>query len=554
MRAIAVYSDVDRDALHVRAADAAYPIGPAAPRESYLNAARIIEVAKRSGCDAVHPGYGFLSENADFAQAVADTGLVFVGPPAKVQRLLGEKTAARRLAREADVPVAEGTEPLRDAAAARAAAKKIGYPVLLKPAGGGGGKGMRIVGRDEDFDAAWRGATGEATAAFGAPALYLERQITNARHVEMQILADAHGKVVWLGERDCSIQRRHQKLIEESPGPGVTEGLRAKLGAAAVRIAERARYVNAGTVEFLVDASRGADAPFYFLEMNTRLQVEHPVTEQVTGLDLVRAQLLVASGEPLPWTQDAIHQRGHAIEARVYAEDPANGFLPQAGTLLRYHEPQWPGVRIDSGVAPGSEVSIYYDPMMAKVIATAETRDLATARLIVALRELEIAGLRTNVPFVVRVLATEAFRNGSIDTAFLDREGEAIAVTINQSAITQSPSIPNQSAIRNPQSSIRYDPWDGDARLVRAARSDEPARRRAARATPGQTLVAPMPATVLKIPVKAGDAVKKGDTVVVLEAMKMELPVRAPADGTVGAVRCREGELVPADATLIEFS
>src|SRR5438132_503104 len=339
---IAVYSDADRDALHVRVADAAYPIGPAAARESYLNAARIIEVAKRSGCDAVHPGYGFLSENADFAQAVADAGLVFVGPPAKVQRLLGEKTAARRLAREVEVPVAKGTEPLRDAVAARQAAKEIGYPVLLKPAGGGGGKGMRVVARDEGFDAAWRGATGEATAAFGQPALYLERQIMNARHVEMQILADGHGTVVWLGERDCSIQRRHQKLIEESPGPSVTEELRAKLGAAAVRIAKRAGYVNAGTVEFLVEAY----GQFNFLEVNTRLQVEHPVTEMVTGIDLVALQLRIAGGEPLPFTQDQIERRGAAIECRITAEDPFAVFVPASGRVAVVPEPARPGLRL----------------------------------------------------------------------------------------------------------------------------------------------------------------------------------------------------------------
>ena len=403
--------------MHVRAADAAYPIGPAAPRESYLNAARIIEVAKRSGCDAIHPGYGFLSENADFAQAVANAGLVFVGPPAKVQRLLGEKTAARRLAREANVPVAAGTEPLRDAAAARTAAKEIGYPVLLKPAGGGGGKGMRVVTRDEEFDAAWKGATGEATAAFGAPALYLERLIRNARHVEMQILADSHGKVVWLGERDCSIQRRHQKLIEESPGPGVTEELRAKLGAAAVRIAERAGYVNAGTVEFLVDAG----GHFNFLEVNTRLQVEHPVTEMVTGLDLVTMQLRIAAGEPLRLTQDEITTHGVAIECRITAEDPFAGFVPASGRVALVREPAGPGIRVDSALFSGMTVPSEYDSLLAKVIAHGRDREEAMARMRRALEEMRVAGIPTSLPFHRAALFEQDFIAGRYDTDFVSR-------------------------------------------------------------------------------------------------------------------------------------
>ena len=426
-----MYSDADRDALHVRAADAAYSIGAAAPRESYLNAPRIIEVAKRSRCDAIHPGYGFLSENADFAQAVADAGLVFVGPPAKVQRLLGEKTAARRLAREVGVPVAEGTEPLRDAAAARTAAKKIGYPVLLKPAGGGGGKGMRVVARDEDFEAAWRGATGEATAAFGAPALYLERQITKARHVEMQILADGHGNVVWLGERDCSIQRRHQKLIEESPGPSVNEDLRAKLGAAAVRIAERAEYVNAGTVEFLVEAN----GFFNFLEVNTRLQVEHPVTEMVTGFDLVALQLRIAAGEPLPFTQDQIARRGAAIECRITAEDPFAGFVPASGRVALVREPAGPGIRVDSALFSGMTVPSEYDSLLAKVIAYGSDREEAIARMRRALEEMRVAGIPTSLPFHRAALYEQDFITGRYDTDFVSRWDPKKAPDLTDSAI-----------------------------------------------------------------------------------------------------------------------
>jgi acetyl/propionyl-CoA carboxylase alpha subunit len=411
-----VYSDVDRDALHVRAADAAYPIGPAAPRESYLNAARLIEVAKRSGCEAIHPGYGFLSESWEFAQAVVDAGLIFVGPPASVQRTLGEKTAARRLAQSVDVPVAQGTEALPSLAAAHEAARKIGYPVLLKPAGGGGGKGMRTVRREEDLDAAWRGATGEATTAFGLATLYLEQAITPARHIEMQILADAHGNVVWLGERDCSVQRRHQKLIEETPGPWVDERLREQLGAAAVRIAKRAGYQNAGTVEFLVDHGNR----FYFLEVNTRLQVEHPVTEMVTGLDLVALQLAIAAGAPLPFAQAEVVRRGAAIECRITAEDPAAGFLPASGGVIALvREPSGPGIRVDSALYAGMTVATEYDPLLAKVIAHGRDRVEAIARMRRALEEMRIAGIPTSLPFHRSALFHQLFITGRYDTGFL---------------------------------------------------------------------------------------------------------------------------------------
>ena len=377
----------------------------------------------------------------------------------------------------------------------------------------------------------------------------------------MQIFADDHGHVMHLFERDCSVQRRHQKVIEESPSPALTPALRARMTTAAVAVARAANYRNAGTIEFLVDG----DA-FYFLEMNTRLQVEHPVTEAVTGVDLVRAQLLVASGEPLPWTPDTISQRGHAIEARIYAEDPAQGFLPQAGRLTRYREPGRPGVRVDSGVVEGGEISVYYDPMIAKVIALAETRALAIARLVAALGEFEIDGIRTNRAFLVAVLESPAFRDGALDTAFLDREGAAFAesaVGSRQSAV-RNPQLGIESAINpqsatesaiNPQSAIRnpqYDPWASDAQTAKAAVAPK-ARRRSASAS-GQALISPMPATVIKVQVSPGDAVKKGDVVIVLEAMKMELPLRARGDGIVSAVRCREGELVSADATLVEFS
>ena len=384
-------------------------------------------MAKRSGCEAIHPGYGFLSENADFAQAVVDAGLVFVGPPASVQRALGEKTAARRLAQSVDVPVALGTEPLRDLAAAHEAAGKIGYPVLLKPAGGGGGKGMRTVRREEDLDAAWQGATGEATTAFGQAALYLEQAIMSARHVEMQILADGHGSVVWLGERDCSVQLRHQKPIEETPGPWVDERLREQLGEAAVRIAKKAGYRNAGTDEFLVDHG----GRFYFLEVNTRLQVEHPVTEMVTGLDLVALQLAIASGEPLPFAQADIVRRGAAVECRITAEDPAAGFLPASGVIALVREPAGPGIRVDSALFTGMTVATEYDPLLAKVIAHGRDRVEAIARMRRALEEMRIAGIPTSLSFHRFALFDELFITGRYDTSFLvqweDRKRDELA-------------------------------------------------------------------------------------------------------------------------------
>jgi acetyl-CoA carboxylase biotin carboxylase subunit len=411
-----VYSDIDRASPHVRAADEAYPIGGASPRESYLNIERIVAVAKRAGCDAVHPGYGFLSENADFADAVAAAGIAFVGPPGSVQRALGEKTSARRLAAKAGVPVAEGTmQPLRDEADARAVAERIGYPVLLKPAGGGGGKGMRIVRSAAELPAAWRASTGEATTAFGAPALLMERLIQPARHIEVQIIADTSGHVVWLGERDCSIQRRHQKLIEETPGPGVDDALRARLGAAAVKVAAAAQYVSAGTAEFLV----APDGTFVFLEMNTRLQVEHPVTEVVTGLDLVALQLRVAAGERLPFEQDGVTRTGAAIELRITAEDPFAGFLPQGGRVDFVREPSGPGIRMDSALAAPLTVPTDYDPLLAKLIAWGPDRAAAIARARRAAREMIVAGLPTSLPFHSFVLAEPDFAAGRYDTDYV---------------------------------------------------------------------------------------------------------------------------------------
>lgn len=416
IRTVAVYSDVDRGAMHVRMADEAYLIGTAPPADSYLRIERIVEVAKRTRCDAVHPGYGFLAENADFARAVADAGLVFVGPPAGVQRSLGSKTEARRIAARVGVPVAEGTmDAVTDVVEARSVAERIGYPIMLKPAGGGGGKGMRIVRSADELDGAWRAATGEATTAFGAPALLIERFIERGRHIEMQILADAHGNVVWLGERDCSIQRRHQKLIEETPGPSVDEPLRGRLADAAIRIARAAGYVNAGTCEFLV----APDGSFVFLEVNTRLQVEHPVTEMVTGLDLVALQLRVAMGERLPFEQDQIARNGVAIECRITAENARAGFLPAGGRVDLVRSPSGPGIRVDSALETGAWVPSEYDPLVAKVIAHGREREEALERLRRALRETIVAGPPTSIPFHSHALGEADFSAGRYDTGYV---------------------------------------------------------------------------------------------------------------------------------------
>jgi acetyl-CoA/propionyl-CoA carboxylase biotin carboxyl carrier protein len=469
---VAVYSSIDAGTPHVLEADRTVAIGPAAAAESYLSIPRILDAARASGADGVHPGYGFLAENAAFADACTRAGLVFVGPPADVIARMGSKIEARRLVAAAGVPVVPGETPSDQSDhGIRIAIDRVGWPALIKASAGGGGKGMRLVHAAREIADAIPSARREAIAAFADGTLYVERLVEKARHVEVQIVADNRGHVVHLFERECSVQRRHQKVIEESPSPALTSALRARMTEAAVQAARAAGYRNAGTIEFLVDLSPpGDDASFYFLEMNTRLQVEHPVTEQVTGVDLVRAQILVAAGEPLPWTQDALVQRGHAIEARVYAEDPALGFLPQAGRLLLYREPRLPGVRIDSGVVEGADVSIHYDPMIAKVIALAETRSLAIGRLAAALRAFPILGIQTNVAFLLRIVDHPAFRDGTVDTGFLDREGAALAavdldavpdfVRAAAAAAERDVAAPDRSAIPNPQSATTsWDPW-----------------------------------------------------------------------------------------------
>jgi acetyl-CoA carboxylase biotin carboxylase subunit len=430
IESVAVYSDADDMARHVRAADVAVRLGPAPASESYLNIAAVIDAARRSGADAVHPGYGFLSERAAFAEACAAAGLIFVGPPAEAIARMGSKIDARRLMEQAGVPVVPGRTP-RDQgdAGIASAATEIGLPVLIKASAGGGGKGMRAAHDAKALAEAIPAARREALSAFGDGTLYVERLIQRPRHVEIQIFADTHGHAVHLFERECSLQRRHQKIVEESPSPALTPAVRRRMGEAAVAAANTAGYRNAGTIEFLLEG-RGDAAKFYFLEMNTRLQVEHPVTELVTGTDLVRAQLMVAMGQPLPWGQDDLVQRGHAIECRVYAEDPASGFLPQAGRLLLYREPSGPGIRVDSGVEEGTDVPVHYDPMLAKVIAYAGTREEAAARAVAALRGFPILGVRTNVAFLIKTLQHPAFRAGDLHTGFVEEHAADLMATL----------------------------------------------------------------------------------------------------------------------------
>ena len=420
---VAVYSDVDRAALHVAAADEAYRLGPAPAAESYLRGDLILDIARRTGVDAIHPGYGFLSENADFADACADAGLIFIGPPASAMRALGSKTLARQAADRAGMPRVPGSvKGLANQAEALSVAAGIGYPVMLKAAAGGGGKGMRAVHSAGELGAAFEAASSEALRAFGSGEVYLEKLIERPRHIEIQLIADQHGHCLYLGERECSVQRRHQKVIEEAPSPVVSPDLRRRMGEAAAKLALSAGYTNAGTVEFLVACdTKGMPVDFYFLEMNTRLQVEHPVTELVTGLDLVRLQILVAEGRELPLTQPDIHLRGHAIECRIYAEDPANNFFPSPGLITRLERPSGPGIREDCGVYAGWTVPLDYDPMLSKLITYGDTREAAIDRMLAALDAYFVGGIETNLALFQRILRDEDFRAARIDTGYLER-------------------------------------------------------------------------------------------------------------------------------------
>lgn len=418
IQTVAVFSEADRNALHVRFADEAVCIGPPPSAQSYLVMDKIIQAALQTKSDAIHPGYGFLSENEDFAAKVREAGLIFIGPSPESIELMGSKLAAKAAVAKFNVPLVPGTsEPISDIKAAKKISKEIGYPILIKASAGGGGKGMRIVETEADFENQMERAVSEATSAFGDGSVFIEKYVTQPRHIEFQIFGDQHGNVVHLFERECSIQRRHQKVIEEAPSSILTPALRKQMGEAAVNVAKAAKYYNAGTVEFIVDENKN----FYFLEMNTRLQVEHPVTELISGLDLVKLQIKVAEGEKLPFKQEDLTLRGHAIEVRVYAEDPANNFLPDIGTLKTYKRPQGHGIRVDDGFEQGMTVPFYYDPMIAKMICHDETRERAIEKTIRAIDEYEITGLETTLGFCRFVMTHEAFRSGNFDTKFVEK-------------------------------------------------------------------------------------------------------------------------------------
>jgi acetyl-CoA carboxylase biotin carboxylase subunit len=492
LRAVAVYSEVDRLAPHVLLADAAVCIGPATARDSYLRVEGLIEAARATGAGAVHPGYGFLSERAFFAQAVEDAGLVFVGPRSATIEAMGDKTEARRRMRDAGVPIVPGmVEPVADVEAALAAADEVGFPLLLKAAAGGGGKGMRVVDDASGLPGAFESAAREASAAFGDGSVYLERYLDRPRHIEIQVLGDAHGNLVHLGERECSVQRRHQKLVEEAPSPALDDAMRAAMGDAAVRAARAVDYRGAGTVEFLYQ-----DGAFHFLEMNTRIQVEHPVTELVTGLDLVVWQLRVAAGEPLSFAQEDVHLRGHAIECRITAEDPSHGFLPATGTVDRLEVPTGPGVRWDGGIAEGSEVGLHYDPLLGKLIVHGSDRDAAMARLARALDELVIVGVETCTDVHRRIVRDADFRAGNLSIRFLEEhphvlgagqgsEPAASALPASDEARTRAAAVAAallEDAHRRrltPAAEYRADPSsDADARLTAWQSAGWPWRRR----------------------------------------------------------------------------
>ncbi|RVT52288.1 acetyl/propionyl/methylcrotonyl-CoA carboxylase subunit alpha [Rubrivivax albus] len=642
VRTVAVYSDADANARHVAACDEAVHIGSAPARDSYLRWQRILEAAQATGAQAVHPGYGFLSENEDFAQACAAAGLVFIGPPPKAIAAMGSKAAAKALMEKAGVPLVPGYHgDDNDPALLAREAERIGYPVLIKASAGGGGKGMRRVERAADFADALASCQREAKASFGSDHVLVERYVTRPRHIEIQVFADTQGRCVHLFERDCSVQRRHQKVFEEAPAPGMSEARRAEMGAAAVAAAQAVGYVGAGTVEFIAEELDDGDIRFYFMEMNTRLQVEHPVTEAITGLDLVEWQLRVAAGEPLPKAQAELAIRGHAIEARICAENPDANFLPATGAL---HVARWPAhvafarspddgrlPRIDRGFDEGDAISPWYDSMIAKLIVWGETRAQALARLDAALRDTHIVGLQTNVAFLRRVVNTRAFATADLDTALIERERPALfeappladeVAAAGVAALAQA----EERALEDADPFSRRDGWRlhggarrrfdldiggravvahltrlhdgatvlelGDARWPFAAthlgagahdltlgerrlrlsvyRQGERIAvfapegsvvltevDRLAHAGDGAAegrLTAPMPGKVISLAVKAGDAVKQGQAVAVMEAMKMEHTLHAPRDGTVGELLCGVGDQVAEGAELIRMT
>jgi acetyl-CoA/propionyl-CoA carboxylase biotin carboxyl carrier protein len=544
---VAVYSDADRGALHASYADEAYAIGGRAAAESYLDVARLLDVAARSGAEAVHPGYGFLAENAAFARAVEAAGLVWIGPPPEAIEAMGTKTTARALMRDAGVPIIPGTtEPVASANEVRAIADELGYPVLVKAAAGGGGKGMKVVATSDDVVAAFESARREGAAYFADPSVYVERYLEDPRHVEVQVLADAHGNVIHLGERDCTIQRRHQKLVEETPSPAVTPELRERIGQIAVDAARAVGYRSAGTIEGLL----APDGAYYFMEMNTRIQVEHTVTELVTGLDLVREQVLIAAGQPLSLRQHDVELRGHAIECRINAEDPSAGFLPSPGRITSYREPAGPGVRVDSGVTAGSEVAALYDPLLAKVIVHDVDRERARRRMLRALAEFELVGVKSLLGFHQALLSHPCFAAAAtcrdvVDSAELAEAAEQFSHPATTVAATADGSLSAQTTMAE---------VDGRRVEVRVLRPEPGyralARRRRERAAGARrghgadVIVSPMQGTVLEVRVRDGDEVEPGAVICVVEAMKMENEVTAHRAGVVSELSVSPGGAV----------
>lgn len=632
IRCVAVYSEADANARHVRMADEAFLLGPAASKDSYLRADKILAIAKQSGAEAVHPGYGFLSENEEFAQACEDAGVVFIGPPVTAIAAMGSKSAAKKIMHDAGVPLVpgyHGDDQADDVLKAESA--KIGYPQLLKAAYGGGGKGMRVVWQADEFDAALASARREAKAGFGNDKMLLERYLTKPRHIEIQVFADNHGNAVYLAERDCSIQRRHQKVIEEAPAPGFSPAQRQAMGEAAVKAAKAIDYRGAGTVEFLFDE----DGSFYFMEMNTRLQVEHPVTEMITGQDLVQWQLLVAAGEPLPLTQQQVQLDGHAIEVRVYAEDPDNDFLPATGKLTYLRQPEASrNVRVDTGVVEHDEVTPYYDPMIAKLIVWDESRDRAISRMLRALDDYRIAGVTTNLGFLTSLVEHPAFKAAELDTNFINKHQQSLFAPAhsqeNQALIlaalfivakkqtqqlaqaTNSPWQFNHGWRLNETAILKLDLQMGETKhaltiaqqqqqmtvtlaqqlfdchvnlagdelsaviaghrmkvrvsqyqdtisiFIKHQRYDIVYQTEVATVVDGAdnagSLTAPMNGTIVAVLCSENQSVKAGETLVIMEAMKMEYAIKAPKDGVVKAVFYAAGDLVKDGAELVDFS
>jgi acetyl-CoA/propionyl-CoA carboxylase biotin carboxyl carrier protein len=544
IKTVAIYSRIDSNAYHVSFADEAFFGGETPPSESYLNVANILDIARRSRSDAIHPGYGFLAENAVFARAVQDAGLVWIGPPPNALEGAGDKISARAMASSAGVASVPGTtRPVMGSQAIAEFAALHGWPVAIKASKGGGGRGFRVVDRAHEVESAFEGATREALLSFGSSELYLERYLESPRHIEVQVLGDSHGNLVHLGERDCSLQRRHQKLVEESPAPAIDPEVRQRMGDAAVRVARAAGYSSAGTVEFLFETT-SAGPTFWFLEMNTRLQVEHPVTEVVTGIDLVHHMIRIAEGERLGFDQSEVTLRGHAIECRINAENPAQGFLPQPGEVARYREPAGPGVRIDAGAGAGSFIPPNYDSLISKLICHGETRQVAIRRTLRALDEYEITGLTTTIPFHRQALASEWFAEGRFSTRTVERDLDLSVLEVGPT--TRRPSPPRDRMVSVELEGKRYEvrfTHASDLQLLRS--KPRPPEISAAHLHPGvgETITAPMQGTIVKILVGEGALVRSGEAIMVLEAMKMENQIFSHSDGLV-RFRVGQGQTV----------